>query len=52
MRYPNGSVELVPDLIDDNSGVGRQFSTGDLNGDGKIDIVTSNKKGVHVFIQE
>ncbi|MDX1327857.1 MAG: VCBS repeat-containing protein, partial [Arenibacter sp.] len=34
LRHPNGSVELVPYLIDDNSGVGRQFSTGDLNGDG------------------
>lgn len=39
-------------MIDDDSGVGRQISTGDLNNDGKIDIVTSNKKGVFVFIQK
>ena len=44
-------AELVPYQIDDNSGVGRQITTGDLNGDGKIDIVVGNKKGVFAFIQ-
>lgn len=52
IRHKDGSAELVPYQIDDNSGVGRQLSTGDLNGDGKEDIATSNKKGVFVFIQE
>ena len=47
----NGTVEFVPYLIDDNSGVGRQINTGDLNNDGKIDIVVGNKKGVFAFIQ-
>lgn len=51
VRHPDGSAELVPYKIDDDSGVGRQISTGDLNNDGKIDIVTANKKGVFVFIQ-
>ena len=51
-RYPDGSAELVPYKIDDDSGVGRQITTGDLNGDGKIDIVTANKKGVFAFIQK
>jgi len=45
------SAELVPYQIDDNSGVGRQISTGDLNADGKMDIVVGNKKGVFAFIQ-
>jgi hypothetical protein len=51
-RQSDGSAELVPYKIDDNSGVGRQITTGDLNGDGKMDIVTSNKKGIFAFIQK
>lgn len=50
-RHADGYAELVPYKIDDNSGVGRQIVTADLNQDGKTDIVTSNKKGVFVFIQ-
>jgi putative membrane-bound dehydrogenase-like protein len=50
-RHKDGTTELIPYLIDDNSGVGRQISTGDLNGDGKPDIVVGNKKGVFAFIQ-
>ncbi|MGB1261030.1 MAG: FG-GAP-like repeat-containing protein, partial [Akkermansiaceae bacterium] len=50
VRSKNGT-ELVPYQIDDNSGVGRQITTGDINGDGKIDIVVGNKKGVFAFIQ-
>ncbi|CAN0599451.1 unnamed protein product [Ectocarpus sp. 12 AP-2014] len=51
-RNPDGSASLIPYLIDDNSGVGRQISTGDLNNDGKMDIVVGNKKGVFAFIQK
>lgn len=52
VRHTDGSVEFVPYIIDSDSGVGRQISTGDLNNDRKIDILTSNKKGVFVFIQK
>ncbi len=38
-------------VIDDDSGVGTQFEVVDINGDGTLDIVTSNKKGVRVFLQ-
>jgi len=52
LRCPEkGKVEWVPHLIDDDSGVGTQFEVTDLNADGKPDIVTSNKKGVYIFLQ-
>lgn len=44
-------AKFVPQLIDDNSGVGRQVSIGDLNDNGRPDIVVANKKGVFVFRQ-
>jgi len=50
-RNKDGSVDYIPYLIDADSGVGRQISTGDLNKDGKMDIVVGNKKGVFAFIQ-
>lgn len=50
-RNKDKTVEMIPYLIDDNSGVGRQISVGDLNKDGKMDIVVSNKKGVFAFVQ-
>ena len=51
-RGTDGTTTFTPHLIDDNSGVGRQLAVGDLNKDDKIDIVTANKKGVFVFVQE
>ena len=50
-RPQKGKVEFIPHKIDDDSGVGTQFEVTDMNKDGKWDIVTSNKKGVHVFLQ-
>ena len=44
-------VKFVPHRIDDNSGVGTQVVTGDLNGDGRPDIVVGNKKGTFAFMQ-
>ena len=38
-------------LVDDNSGVGLHFQIVDVNLDGRLDLVTSNKKGVHLFVQ-
>jgi len=51
-RPAKGRWQYVPHKIDDDSGVGTQFTVCDMNGDGKPDIVTSNKKGVHVFVQQ
>lgn len=49
MRGKDGTVDWVPNLIDDNSGVGRQIGLGDVNGDGRPDVIIGNKKGAFVF---
>ena len=52
VRNKDGSVDWVPNLIDDNSGVGRQIGLGDVNGDGRPDIIIGNKKGAFVFTNQ
>ncbi len=52
VRGPNRSVDFVPHLIDDNSGVGTQVTFTDLNGDGRPDVVAGNKKGAFAFLHE
>jgi hypothetical protein len=42
----------VPHRIDDASGVGTQIAVGDVDGDGRADVVVGNKKGAAVFLQE
>jgi hypothetical protein len=46
-----GRVAFTPRETDDQSGIGTQFVVADFNGDGLLDIVTSNKKGVFVIEQ-
>ena len=48
---PDGKIAFEPREIDDQSGIGTQFVVADFNGDGLLDIVTSNKKGVFLFEQ-
>ena len=50
-RGGNGSVDFMPHLIDDESGVGTQVVATDINGDGKPDIVVGNKRGTFVHLQ-
>ena len=45
----DGKAQFVPQQIDDKSGVGRQVSICDVDGDDRLDILTSNKKGVFAF---
>jgi hypothetical protein len=46
-----GKPKWIPHQFDHDSGVGTQFEVADVNGDGLIDVVTSNKKGVYYFEQ-
>lgn len=41
----------IPHLIDEASGVGTQIALADLDADERLDIVTVNKKGAFVFLQ-
>jgi hypothetical protein len=51
-KGPDGITKFTPNLIDDDSGIGTQFVVADINGDGLLDIISSNKKGVRVIVQE
>lgn len=48
----DGITTFTPQVIDDDSGIGTQFEVADINGDGLLDVITSNKKGVRVIVQE
>jgi hypothetical protein len=50
-RLVEGRPRWTRHLIDDNSGIGTQFEVTDVNRDGLLDIVTSNKKGTFLFEQ-
>lgn len=49
---PGKDPSWVPHEIDNNSGVGLHVSIQDMNDDGLPDIITGNKKGVHLFLQQ
>jgi hypothetical protein len=50
-RDGKGGAEFVPHLIDDDSGVGTQVTVRDVNGDGKLDVISGNKRGASIFIR-
>jgi hypothetical protein len=55
VRGPGGgaaAVSFEPHLVDSVEGLGRQFTAGDLNGDGKVDIAVASKHGVFLFFQQ
>lgn len=52
LKRDQGKVTWIRHDIDQDSGVGLHVFIGDVNGDGRPDLVTSHKKGVYVFTQE
>jgi hypothetical protein len=50
-KSKDGLISFTPHEIDDDSGIGTQFYVGDVNGDGRPDVVTSNKKGTFLLEQ-
>lgn len=52
LKREAGKVEYIAHQIDDDSGVGTQVTTVDINADKRIDVVVANKKGVFVFTQQ
>jgi hypothetical protein len=52
VRNPDKTVDFIPYLIDNDSGVGTQVVAADINGDGLPDIVVGNKKGAFIHLHE
>ncbi|GAA5222457.1 FG-GAP repeat domain-containing protein [Membranihabitans marinus] len=50
--HPGPTPRWTRHQIDNDSGAGLNFVVRDINGDHKLDVVTSNKKGVNVFLQQ
>jgi hypothetical protein len=49
VRPAKGQAEFVPNLVDENSGVGTQVTAGFVSNKKYPDIVVGNKKGVFIF---
>jgi hypothetical protein len=45
-----GQVRYVPELINNNSGVGTQIAAVDLNRDGRPDVLSTTRRGTFVFL--
>jgi hypothetical protein len=51
-RAADHSVQWVPHLIDNSSGVGTSMLVTDLNGDGRPDVLTASRMGSFVFFNK
>jgi hypothetical protein len=51
LRREDGKAKWTRHQFDHDSGHGTQFELADMNGDGQLDVVSANKKGVFYFEQ-
>ena len=51
-RDKQKGAHFIPHMIDNDSGVGTQVTTADLNGDGTPDVIVSNKKGTFIHLSQ
>lgn len=49
-RQADGQVAFEPHLVDDASGVGTHLAVLDVNGDGRPDLLSVNKRGTFLFL--
>jgi hypothetical protein len=47
-----GQVRYIPELINNDSGVGTDMITADLNKDGLPDVMTSTRRGTAIFLSQ
>ncbi len=52
LRRIDGVVSFAPHEVHADSGVGTQVVAGDIDGDGRADVVVGNKKGTFVHLQK
>ncbi|MBI5849875.1 MAG: DUF1080 domain-containing protein [Planctomycetes bacterium] len=52
LRRDGGTARYEPLVLDTESGVGTQVEAGDLNADGRCDVVVANKRGTFVLLQQ
>lgn len=51
LQRVDNKAQWVQHLIDEDSGVGTHFETYDMNGDGLLDVIVANKRGVYLLLQ-
>ncbi|MBM3891771.1 MAG: VCBS repeat-containing protein, partial [Verrucomicrobia bacterium] len=52
-KWDKAAKKFTRHVIDEGTvGIGMQIATGDLNGDGRMDIVVSGKAGTYLLLNQ